>query len=44
VAELERSWEMLLCTHRQSPEVCEVCFPACPFCGSKCACVKETKR
>lgn len=42
-AELERSWMMLLCKHNQSPEVCEVCFPSCPFCGGKCACSGVTK-
>jgi len=42
-AELESHWEMLLCKHNQSPEVCEVCFPSCPFCGGKCACSAEVR-
>lgn len=39
VRELERSWEVLLCRHRQSPEFCTECLPICPFCTNDlCTC------
>lgn len=39
VHELERSWEILLCKHGQSPEFCTMCTPICPFCtNDQCSC------
>lgn len=46
VKRLQQAWEIMLCPHRTTPDVCtDGCGDACPFCQTiVCHCPKEKEQ